>query len=59
MKFLTPAQFKVALAAVAAAVAFCLQYNLVPVEFVPVVGFLSTYLAGIVKPGTKETPNAS
>lgn len=56
MKLLTPAQFKITLAAVAAVVSFVFQHNLIPAEFLPVVGFLSAYLvAGIIRPGTKST----
>ena len=55
-KFLTPASFHIALAAVATALGFAMQYGLVPPAYVPVVAALSTMLAGALTPPKKETP---
>lgn len=53
MSFLTPAKFKLLLAALSAAVGFCLQYGLVPPDFIPLVAVVSTFLAGMVSPPKK------
>ena len=53
---LDPKLFKVVLAVIAAGVGAALQYGLVPPEFVPVVGMVSTFLAGLVRPPVKDEP---
>lgn len=47
---LSPATFKLALAAVAALLGFTIQYGLIPPEFAPLAAVVSTFLAGIVDP---------
>jgi hypothetical protein len=47
---LSPAKFKLALAALAAALGFAIQYGLIPEEFAPLAAVVSTFLAGIVNP---------
>ena len=53
---LTPAQFRICLAALATALGFCIQYQLVPANLAPLAAVAATFLAGIVTPPKKETP---
>lgn len=55
---LTPAKFKLALAALSAALGFAIQCGLIPVDFAPVAAVVSTFLAGIVNPPAPKPPVA-